>query len=505
MKLRCLSKLAVCVLLSSCGGGGSTSSSSPVVTIPSIATPPSTSPALPVANAAFGTAQTIADIARHLPDNCPSPFVSKVSLIDLRKSGLKDILVHVWCQTSPVGSTVSGTTPNRLIALLRQPDRSYLYGNQQIFGRDDVDLGGASRKVVTADVNGDGYLDLAYAVNREDLRSTTDPQKVTAKPAVVLSNGNGTYRVDILGNSDWIHTLDVAENAAGTADFVFQGFNNVGTQAFRYNGALVTNVSANYPTSLSGLTFKFFPRSASGQGADAVASGNQGTPSTLDFFKRLGNQWSVSSAFVWGSSPTRVPFITYSNDNTTVNLVSNNGKRFIAAGFQETCLIKFSPSESPKVIAQMNALVVPDSYSTTSGIALKESDLQQFNKLVMVLNQNTVPEERRDFLNSEDTSVNYNTFECRDINGDGYDDISIYPFNSKSGLPILYLNSKNNSFIKVDTGQFPTNLSFNVDSQSVFSDFDGDGVSDLLFHTQFFTSSRSIPLVLHRGVRQLIQ
>ena len=494
--------LTVCATLTACGGGGSTSSSSPIVTIPT--TPPTApTPTSPVPTAAFGTAQTIADIARHLPDNCPSPFVSKVNLVDLRKSGLKDILVHVWCQTSPVGSTVSGNTPNRLIALLRQPDGSYLYGNQQIFGRDDVDLGGASRKVVTADVNGDGYLDLAYAVNREDLRSTADPQKVTARPAVVLSNGNGTYRVDILGNSDWIHTLDVADNATGTADFVFQGFNNVGTQAFRYNGTLSTNVSASYPTSLSGLTFRFFPRSASGQGADTVASGNQGTPSTLDFFKRLGAQWSVSSTFAWGNSPVRVPFVTYSNDNTTVNLVSNNGNRFVAAGFQETCLIKLSPSEAPKLIAQMNALVVPNSYSTTSGVSLRETDLRQFNKLVMIVNQNTVPEERRDFLSSEDTSVNYNKFECQDINGDGYDDISIYPFNSKSGLPILYLNSKNNAFIKVDTGQFPTNLSFNVDSQSIFSDFDGDGVSDLLFHPQFFTSSRSIPLVLHKGARHL--
>lgn len=495
MKLRGTGAFAACMLLSSCGGEDSTPTSAPNVTTPT--------PQVPVA--AFGTAQTIADIAQYLPENCPSPFVSKVSLVDLRKSGLKDILVHVWCQTSPVGSNVSGNTPNRLIALLRQPDGSYLYGNQQIFGRDDVDLGGASRKVVTADVNGDGYLDLAYAVNREDLRSTADPQKVTARPAVVLSNGNGTYRVDIQGNSDWIHTVDAADNATGTADFVFQGFNNVGAQAFRFNGTLSTNVSASYPASLSGLTFRFFPRIASGQGADTVASGNQGTPSTLDFFKRSGTQWSVSTTFAWGNSPVRVPFVTYSNDNTTVNLVSNNGNRFIAAGFQETCLIKLNPSEAPKLIAQMNALVVPNSYSTTSGLALRESDLPQFNKLVMIVNQNTVPEERRDFLSSEDTSINYNKFECQDINGDGYDDISIYPFNRKSGLPILYLNSKNNSFINVDTGQFPTNLSFNVDSQSIFSDFDGDGVSDLLFHPQFFTSSRSIPLVLHKGARHLVR
>ena len=40
MKLRGLSALAVCVLLSSCGGGGSTSSSSPIVQIPTGTTPP---------------------------------------------------------------------------------------------------------------------------------------------------------------------------------------------------------------------------------------------------------------------------------------------------------------------------------------------------------------------------------------------------------------------------------------------------------------------------------
>ena len=42
MKLRRLSALAACVLLSSCGGSGSTSSSAPIVTIPTATTPPTT-------------------------------------------------------------------------------------------------------------------------------------------------------------------------------------------------------------------------------------------------------------------------------------------------------------------------------------------------------------------------------------------------------------------------------------------------------------------------------
>jgi hypothetical protein len=71
-------------------------------------------------------------------------------------------------------------------------------------------------------------------------------------------------------------------------------------------------------------------------------------------------------------------------------------------------------------------------------------------------------------------------FDCKDIDGDGDDDIAVYPFHDY-GHPVVYLNNGNGSLIGVGYAPYPaTGDGWGWAGSSLLHDFDGDGRLDLL-------------------------
>ena len=111
---------------------------------------------------------------------------------------------------------------------------------QKFSATETIKLGGATRKGILADFNGDNYPDILYALNREDGRgqsckncgaSNEAPQKI------ILSNGDGTYAVTELGFSEWTHAVDAVHMPSGNYDAVISGFRNntvTGLQIYRW-------------------------------------------------------------------------------------------------------------------------------------------------------------------------------------------------------------------------------------------------------------------------------
>ena len=97
------------------------------------------------------------------------------------------------------------------------------------------------------DLNGDGRIDIAFAMNWEDGRNGNPWENSRTRPAVILSKGESQYEIHQLGIPDWGHAVAMVINSEGTNDALFAGFTGIGLQAFRYNNEAFIDVKDEYP------------------------------------------------------------------------------------------------------------------------------------------------------------------------------------------------------------------------------------------------------------------
>lgn len=237
----CTPTLLLCLFLSACGGGGGSSTTSAATT-----TTGASSQSSPVLQSIV-----IPDAYEYYKDQCASPSIQFVIPVDINKDNIQDFIVHYWCsQPLPWGREVTTPTPDALVAQISQPDGTYKVANEQVFGSKYYGLGGASRKFVRGDINGDGRDDFAFAMNWEDGRLATNPLTNATEPSVLMSQPDGGYRVQRLGARNWNHSVEIVKNA-NSSDVVFAGFVS-GNQAFRFQNASFSDVSSEYTNQYSG-------------------------------------------------------------------------------------------------------------------------------------------------------------------------------------------------------------------------------------------------------------
>ena len=148
-------------------------------------------------------------------------------LVDVNRDGQLDFVFHLaqGQSSSNWGAVTSANTPNQLIAFLSQKDGSYSDQSLVLFaGESNSILPGGSRKVSIGDLNQDGWLDWAYALNREDGRSGNPPSNSTSQAAAVISNGDGTYRIEEFGAPNWYHSVYIDSLIEKTPVVIVSGY-----------------------------------------------------------------------------------------------------------------------------------------------------------------------------------------------------------------------------------------------------------------------------------------
>ena len=185
------------------------------------------------------------------PGGCTRPFLGATNI---NNDGLSDFIVHYWCTAIPPyeltagkGIKLSQKSPNVLVALVSNSDGRYEQKNVDVFGSLYPALDGATRKMDTGDVNGDGVPDFAFSVNWEDGRLTEDGQKISAGQGIVFSVGDGKYSVETIGEDQWGHALQFVRGPHGKDDIVFAGYGDPPEQVFRRLGGDWSDVSDQYP------------------------------------------------------------------------------------------------------------------------------------------------------------------------------------------------------------------------------------------------------------------
>ena len=102
------------------------------------------------------------DLLSDLCEESVPIFTSILSPIDTNLDSHNDLIVHYWCGAGEFGVYIDTPVPDAVVAFKNNGDETFTIANSEVFGQETLSLGAASRKVVEADFNGDGYLDILY-------------------------------------------------------------------------------------------------------------------------------------------------------------------------------------------------------------------------------------------------------------------------------------------------------------------------------------------------------
>lgn len=419
--------------------------------------------------------------------NGPTTFITPV---DISHDGRDDILIHYWKFVNPsLGLVTDAPCTNRLVLLIQQADGTFVdQTTTYIVG--PADLGACSRKSVVADVNSDGFQDVAFATNQEDGRSGEVWAQNEALSAVLVSRPDGRYAVETFGQPNWGHSIDVGYDAAGKPFVAAAGFSRP-SQVFQRaaNGAWL-DISSGFPAT-NAATFLFSSSGAAATSDQLIQPGMH--PDIMDIggaYRDPSGTWhTVANLRIF--EPVGTINVIPWNGSVQQDFVYPVGKEYFTfGGYSESCGFTLSPGAPVMTILKLDAGVIPGGYTEPDQVIHNDDItwnqfLFGFRLVEGTLQQASLP------IAGEQTVFNGNFFRCRDVNGDGYMDITVYPYSSK-GVPYVYLNTRYGGVRYIGQSQFPVPArDWNNSGTSLLHDFNKDGIADLLtwpgnsYDTQF--------------------
>lgn len=489
--------LSACLVLQlvACGGGGASST----VSTTNNGDESATSKPDSAANSPILKSFVIPDSSAYYSDQCKNPSMQFVIPVRLNEDAQTDFIVHYWCSSPlPWGREVTTQTPDALVALVSQIDGTYKVANEQVFGSRLYKLGGASRKFVRGDINGDGRDDFAFAMNWEDGRSSAKPETNASQSSVLLSTPDGGYRLRRLGNPNWNHAVEIVRNT-NSVDVVFAGFTGP-LQAFRFQQGDFSEVSTEYRTDSSGnwgASFRAIPDLKTGVVSQIAGVSVRQVPNITEYalsergislFSKQSNVWSVVSEF-WSKVEFTVKWISWQLTEGTNSVVNADGKQYFGGAYDEMCVLpSLVNGGSQLLIAKMGAsqdlkgrtLVAGGTYSEQEAAPV---NIYNFFDLSVSGKIKQLPSP----LINEETLSNFNFFDCKDINNDGLPDLVSYAYTrpgfkervADRGKPTVYLNNGKGQLVRANISMLPGHSTGN-ELQSRLIDVNGDGIVDLV-------------------------
>ena len=438
--------------------------------------------------------------------------------VNINNDEWQDFIVHQWCDIDRdmSGEVIQGPTPDVLSVQLSNGDGTYRDGNQEVFGELVPSLGGASRKYDTGDLNGDGRVDFAFAMNWEDGRSGSPWEYSRASPAVILSKNEAEYEVVKIGTPDWGHAVAIVEHQNGSVDALFAGFTGIGLQAYRYSSEGWQDVIDEYPPedikNTAGITTSRGTATWAGEFKyqdDHIIAGDSsadGSENGLALWFRENRIWSkidqqlVPVAF-------NVGWISWQGNEGTIPVYSVNGEYVIGYAPQTMCFFedKFDDSGNITFAVLFQSTLPKDGSAVVEGGSYIENEQYNIQGItVFQIQENKIVEIENPF-DIYNKSLFANFLDCRDLNNDGYADFSRHVFShtqpvyleswQRGGTPVINLNNKAGGLI-----EYENNQGFEIPGHSLLKDanngqgytrdINGDGIEDIVVYAETMFGSQ---------------
>lgn len=436
---------------------------------------------------------SIAQPEEFFRESCSDPSLQFVIPTTLNDDNYEDFIIHYWCDQEEFGLYDDTPTKDALVALESTSETSFQVVNESVFGSRLIGLGGASRKYVSGDINNDGYEDYFFAMNWEDGRSAEDPMTNAARPAGLLSRGPGKYEVVNLGERGWGHAVVILKFANGESDVVFSTFTN-NSQVFRFANGEFKDVTALYPqnqiagwaTEVWAIEGDFGTKYV--VGTDSINRGEFNND-LLRFYQVDSSGKLIEINYAEIEKAGTVSFINWNGNPGESAVIDIDGTLYLD-GAIETLRNMKSPADPRQsvIVGKINAVLRADGKPIVLGEDQGEFEWENVNPFAFFSYDDSGIYRIPSPLVNEETHVNYNFYDCRDINGDGLEDMVVSGFSQpwrdsrveQAGKPIIYLNDGNGSLVWEDLSSWPGYSRKSESTQSLMHDVNNDGVEDLL-------------------------
>ena len=412
--------------------------------------------------------------------------------IDFDNDGLMDLLLEQAIAWNGPGGTVPNDNPdlyapsNVIRLAFKQVETGvYHLATQSVFGVDIVEMGDLSRKIMTADLNSDGFVDVLMCLHREDGREMSYDQGYlnwSSRQKVILSNGDGTYRVDDLGGDpQYQHGCTTAKMQDGSQHIIYGANNSSSAVVYRYEAGQSMPV-AGYPY-LGGWDERALSPESSGAlnySQYLMSNITQGSDKGVRIFEQVDSQWLEYGTYLFGENRGSVDFITQWNDGVQQqDLYWYDGHLRLSFTVSDSCEIRLTATESVFVI-KLDSNIVPENY-----VEPIDMDGLEFDQIYTALAiRNGAIEELSLFDEERDHPMSY-SFLCGDMTADGYGDLS--SIQAHNGLPVsFYKNDGNGDLVRVDVKGLEVVETLTVieslpwPERVWFEDINGDGIGDWL-------------------------
>ncbi|WP_461483987.1 FG-GAP repeat domain-containing protein [Porticoccus sp.] len=367
--------------------------------------------------------------------------------IDFDNDGLMDLFLE---QAAP-NPNPDLYGPSNVVGLAYKQERAGVYqlATREIFGVDLVEKGDLSRKWVTADLNGDGYVDVLPCLMREDGREMSYEQGYlnwSSEQKLIISNGDGTYRVDALsGDPIYQHGCATAKMQDGSQHIIYGVGPGTPARVFKYQNGQPVTVNG-YPDLRGWDERAFTPNNSSDINYSKYL---MSTLSEVDdpgvrVFEQVESSWIAYDTYRFGEKIRQVDFTWHDNPGVQQGwLYRYKGSLRMGVVVSDSCELRLSPSESVFVI-KIDTTLVPEDFTEPV-----DGDSLEWDYVYTALAMRNGAIEELDLLPEENDYPMGFSHLCGDMTGDGLGDLSSIQLHGGSEVS-FYKNNGQGGLVRTE-------------------------------------------------------